>query len=242
VLSGRQLAPQAYDKIARHWESRKPMHCTLAQISAVVVGMTHNPTILNPDFLAIRGIVPGDWEVEATITTPPMSFVRYKNGLSVTVEHEKLQVIDARNSDLNQSKVAEIAAAYVRMLPHVRYSAVGINFQATVEHDAPDRFLKQRFVKSGAWDTPGRPLEAVGLRFAYSLSDGKLVLSLDAGESASSGNNGQHVLILNCNFHRDCVHYPADAVVIGHLNRMAEDHAIFLEICRDVLESDFTET
>ena len=63
------------------------MEAKLIQFSTVVVGKAHNPTILNPDFLAVNGIVASDWgwEVAETITTPPFAVVRYTCGVSVTI-------------------------------------------------------------------------------------------------------------------------------------------------------------
>ena len=62
------------------------MTARLFQFSGVVVGQAHNPTILNPDFLAAEGIVPKswNWSVSETITTPPLAMVRYANGATIT--------------------------------------------------------------------------------------------------------------------------------------------------------------
>src|SRR2546428_392286 len=110
------------------------METHLIQFSVVVVGEAHNPTILNPDFLAIREIVPKEWGWEVlspAITTPPFAIVRYTNRVSITVEHGKLQVADLGvGDDPTGSKAAEIARRYVNTLPHVRYTAVGINFHS----------------------------------------------------------------------------------------------------------------
>ena len=129
------------------------MTARLFQFSGVVVGQAHNPTILNPDFLAAEGIVPKswNWSVSETITTPPLAIVRYSNGTTITVEPHKLQVTDpnAENGPHN-SKVIEIASAYVRVLPHVRYTASGNNFQSLIQRDAPEEYLKSRFLKVGS--------------------------------------------------------------------------------------------
>jgi hypothetical protein len=44
----------------------------LIQFSVVISGETHNPTILNPDFLAVRNIVPSEWgwDTSQVVTTP----------------------------------------------------------------------------------------------------------------------------------------------------------------------------
>jgi hypothetical protein len=213
----------------------------LTQISFVVVGNDHNPTILNPDFLRIRGIVPEEWgwKVDATITTPALGFVRYANGIVISVEHEKLQVVDVDSGSPAESKAAEIASRYVQMLPHVRYAAVGTNFSATVDGERPAEYLKDRFLKPGKWDSATHRLEAVGLRFVYPLKDGRIVVSLDLGEAPQEqgGEARIDLLIVNANFHRDCSSsYPTHAEVLARLELVQEDWSTFNSLMRDVLD------
>jgi hypothetical protein len=217
------------------------MKCKLVQFSVVVAGKVHNPSVLNPDFLAIRDIVPSHWNwelAEGNFTTPPFAVVRYKQGVAVTVEPQKLQVVDTECVDPPQSKICEIAASYVRTLPHVRYPAVGHNFQAIAQIPDPAEYLRKQFLKPGPWDTEVRPLTALGLRFVYPLPDGRLVLSIDIGESSSTESEldgGDEVVIAGANFHRDCTTYPADAEVESHLQRVPDDWTFFQRLLHEIL-------
>ena len=78
------------------------MTLRLIQFSGVVLGQFHNPTILNPNFLETEGIVPKswDWKVSKNITTPPLAVVTYTNGVTITVEPNKLQVTDLKVADI----------------------------------------------------------------------------------------------------------------------------------------------
>lgn len=185
------------------------MDAHLIQFSVVVVGKTHNPSILNPDFLRENKIVPKEWgwEVSETVTTPPFAIVRYANGCSVTVEQQKLQVTDLSvDTDPTSSRAGAIAAAYVQTLPHVRYTSGGINFQSIVETDEPEAYLRERFIKDGPWKEYALPLTAAGIRMVYPLKDaGRITLSLDAGEAQrGDAEKKAKVIIANANFHRDC--------------------------------------
>jgi hypothetical protein len=219
----------------------------LLQFSVVLAGKVHNPSILNPDFLRLRSIVPDEWgwEVaEGGLTTPPLALVPYKQGTVITVEHEKLQVVDGATQQPSQSKAAEIAHRYVQTLPHVRYTAVGINFQAAIAIADPRGFLKERFLKPGSWDSERHVLQALGLRFVYPLSGGRMVASLDVGEvSAIATNTGEEparpAVIVGANFHRDCSQYPADKEVIQHLSKASECWQEFLSLMRDILDVDW---
>jgi hypothetical protein len=211
------------------------MNVQLVQFSIVVSGQSHNPTLLNPDFLAIHDIVPQNWGWELApdpFTTPPLAQVRYTNGVSITVQHNKLQVVDLRaGDDPTASKASEIVRAYVTTLPHVRYTAVGINFQTIVEISDPQAYLKNRFLKAGPWEKSAYPISAVGLRLVYPLAEhGRLVLSLDAGEVESVGEAGKEmrkVVIANANFHRDCQGYPAAEQVKTYLSHVSHDWSMY---------------
>ena len=218
------------------------MKAQLIQLSVVVVGKAHNPTILNPDFLALRGIVPPEWgwEVDETITTPPFAIVRYKSGVAVNVEPNKLQVTDMMaNGDPRQSKAAEVAAAYVGTLPHVRYTAVGLNFHSVVEVGSPETYLKNRFLKKGNWDNAAHPITAAGFRLVYPVEPaGRVTLSLDAGEvqAESDKDAGVSAIIANANFHRTCSAYPADEQVRQYLGELSSDWSMYQKLISDSLE------
>lgn len=215
------------------------MKSRLVQFSVVVAGKAHNPTILNPDFLRIREIVPEDWKVAQTVTTPPFAMVRYENGLSFIVETEKLQVVDLGTAGApEKSHAPRIAGEYVSTLPHVRYTAVGINFQSVSEVPQPETALKQRFLKEGPWDRPSHPVSAAGTRLIYPLPAGRIVLSFDAGtaeDEDAEGEKTKPVVIANANFHRECHDYPSDAQVVEHLAHAVDDWRTYQTLLHDAL-------
>ncbi|MCH8880811.1 MAG: hypothetical protein IID34_13140 [Planctomycetes bacterium] len=218
-------------------ETREQMLMTphLIQFSTVVAGNTHNPSILNPDFLVAQDIVPEGWgwKLAENFTTPPMAIVRYEQGVSITIEPNRLQVIDVGlDGDPTASKAADIASAYASALPHVHYTSVGINFQSILEASSPEEFLKARFVRKGAWDTSQRPLYAAGLRLVYQLPGGvRVTLSLDAGEAVKPGETQKRpVVIARANFNRDCEGHPAHSQVEQHLSNVSADWATYQEL------------
>lgn len=74
--------------------------------SVVVIANDHNPTILNPDFLRTNNIIPSDYAVKNTVTTPPFSTVEYENGITISVEIDKLQVINNISNGLDTAETA----------------------------------------------------------------------------------------------------------------------------------------
>jgi len=222
------------------------MESRLALFSIVVTGESHNPTILNPNFLHIRDIVPQEWEgtvkVAQTITTPPFAVVAYENGISVVVENEKLQVVDTSlPADPSESVAVRIANKYVLTLPHVRYKAVGVNFHSVIGMDSPREFLKKRFIKTGPWDSESDPLAAAGVRFLYSIPDGgRVVFDLDAGEQKTTDKKvtAKPVAIVKANFQRECKEYPGEKEVVGHLGHIKEDWSRYQQVLKMLFEQE----
>lgn len=215
----------------------------LIQFSVVISGETHNPTILNPDFLAVRNIVPSEWgwDTGQVVTTPALSLVSYTNGLSITVEPSRLQIVDAGaaiEGGAPDSKAPEIARRYVGALPYVRYTAVGVNFLSALERADPESYLKSKFLKQGSWDSPSHPLTAVGLRLAYPLANGRLLLTLDTGQAERADRepgNPVDVVLASANFHRDCSEYPADKQIDAYLAAVGDDWTTHKNLLRDIL-------
>lgn len=218
----------------------------LLQFSIVVLATDHNPTILNPDFLRIQNIVPADWGWELAsppITTPPFAMIQYESGVSISVEPNKLQVADNEVTDPTKSKIAALVKRYVEVVPHVRYTAVGINFRSAIELDNADEDLKAKFLKEGQWDSEENPLKSVGLRFVYPLTSGRLVLSIDSGIAEEVvGNQPQQksVIIANANFHRDLDinKLPTSEQVPNYLDDAPGDWDRFSKILSDMLPNE----
>ena len=218
------------------------MKQTLIQFSSVVISEAHNPTILNPNFLETEGIVPRawGWEVADTITTPPFSMVRYTNGVSITVEQNKLQVTDSHMEvGPRASKVTEIASAYAKVLRHVHYTAVGNNFQSVIQVNSPETYLKSRFLKQGPWDDSSRILDALGVRLFYSLDSGRFTLSIDSGKAKLPDNDAeQKVIIANANFDRSCSSQPSFEQVNEHLRNAVDDWETQQGTLSDILKRE----
>ena len=135
-----------------------------------------------------------------------------------------------------QSKVPEIASAYVKTLRHVRYSAVGTNFQSLIQVDSPDTYLKELFLKDGPWNDSGRTVDAVGVRLIYPLDTGKLTLSIDSGEAKLPDKaDKQSVILSNANFSRDCSVHPAFEQVSLLLRKVLDDWATYRSLLNDII-------
>lgn len=169
----------------------------LHDVSVVVTAEFHNPSILNPDFLRIRGIVPQDWIVAETLTTPPVSVVKYGNGIAWTVEQSRLTVTERCGPTFGDHyKSHDLVNAYLRALPHVPYRGLGLNCRLSVSRPDPRRWLVERFAAGWVRDDP----KVRGMRPAFALDAGDAVCNVTFREA--TGEDGPCVAA-ECNLHHE---------------------------------------
>jgi hypothetical protein len=167
--------------------------------SIVVLAQAHNPSILHPSFLSAQQIVPSDWQIsESPVCTPPFSIVKYENGIVFTEEPNKLMIL--ANAPNDGALLPDLARKYIKTLPHVHYSAVGINIAGYLKCDSAEAWLLARFVQSGPGNDEKLRPSSAGLKLVYSLEGGTCNLSLDAG-SVQLQSERVDGLIIGGNYH-----------------------------------------
>jgi len=172
--------------------------------SVVVLAQHHNPTILHPSFLTSQNIISNDWELaELPVSTPVFAMVKYKNGIVFNVEESKFQVIDNKiPDDIKNSMVAGLAFKYIEKLPHVCYTAVGINFNGFISCSNPEAILMDMFLTPGSGDYDGCQPDAFGLRLIYNLPDSRLRLQCDIGKVKHGNQKSERKgLLVDANYH-----------------------------------------
>ena len=166
----------------------------LHSVSVVVTAEFHNPSILNPDFLRIREIVPEDWAVAETLTTPPVSVVKYKDGIDWTVDQSRLTVTERSGPAFNDTyRVHQLAVAYLRQLPYVPYRSLGLNCQVAAPQADPQRWLIERF--GASWLHHERMVREMRPKFALDAGDNVCHISL-----VDAPNSGGRI-VADCNVH-----------------------------------------
>ena len=172
--------------------------------SVVITAEHHNPTILHPSFLASEKVVPPDWETVETVCTPVFAIVRYKNGIVFNVEENKFQVTDNKiKDDFKKSQVSDLACKYAEKLPHVHYSAVGVNFNGFIECAEAESTVIRQFLRRNSANFNGCSPQALGLRLVYNLPDARLRVSLDGGKVNGGTEKERSGVLVNANYHMD---------------------------------------
>lgn len=216
------------------------MNLQVFKASIVVVAQNHNPTILHPYFLHAKQIVGEDWETsEPPVCIPPLAKVVYTNGISITVKEQQLLVEYAGEDVLGGVKTAaDLTGKYVSQLAHVRYTAVGINFNAFYPVEKPKDLLVGKFLTRGPWNDEDLPLSGTKIQFSYTFPDYRLNISFDVGEknSAEQGTS-EPGLIVSANYHTDCK--SEESALSDALIALAANdgrYSDFLSVTKKILE------
>ncbi len=178
---------------------------SLTSISVVVTANNHNPSILTPEFLVSQGIVPPDWEVLDSMTTPGFSAVNYKERLQWILDQGALRIIESCEGAFRDSyEVHELATRYIDRVRVVPYRSLGLNCQICLLIEDSEQWITKRFLST---DVQSQNIRDLNLepRFLFSASPiipGAIInLSVRSGEVASSDEEWNDAAIIDCNVH-----------------------------------------
>ncbi|MZR29621.1 hypothetical protein [Sneathiella litorea] len=200
----------------------------------VVLASNHNPSILNPDMLKNNHIVPMEWEVSETITTPPLSLVQFKNGISIRVEERKLTVSENYSDSSQFEKSAgAIAQDYVTKLSFTNYTDLGLNWAAVIERQEPVKWVSDRFYVPGKWKS--EPYEMIGCEATFSFDCGQFVSNVKISprvvDVQDNASNGMIVFNINHNFRGG----GAILAKEGNIAKLLENRNIAFSQIRDLV-------
>ena len=212
-------------------------------LGVAVVARNHNPTILNPDFLKHNDIVPPNWELASPpICAEPVAEVRYKNGINIVAQLEKLifsQTLADRS--LGDAQVPEIMVRYIETLPHVDYRAVGINVKGHVVVDTEEEaqgYILDNLIAQGPWKRFDDKRPSVSVHFSYLIQEGSLNITVEKGLLPLSNEKHLPVVIFTSNFHRDITgEFSREKVV--KLKEVIQSWRKDIETFRSLVEKTF---
>ena len=175
----------------------------LIEFSVVVVAEAeaNNPTILNPDFLRHNGIVGTHWRLSEShqpVTTPWLSVVVFDGGLTVRADPNRV-TFEQQGGVLSPEDIecADIAKGYLKTVPHVPYTAFGVNSKARVQN-SPLSKLSEMLCSDGS----GMMFNSIAPRFElkaiYEMAGKRLTLELQDGQ-----NERGSFRLCQANIHRD---------------------------------------
>jgi len=106
------------------------MEAKLRRADIVILAAAHNPSIIAPQWLKDNSLIVE--KPEHFIHTPDLSIFESET-FSLVVEQERLQITAKKQDERSLRSLANIGGDYVKLLPHIPYSALGFNFLWSIE-------------------------------------------------------------------------------------------------------------
>ena len=179
----------------------------LFEFSVVLVANEHNPTIINRDFLLNNGIVVEQRPLDEPppFSTPATSQVAFDSGLTVRGDRKRV-VFEQSGEPLSIEDVlcAEIAKRYLKTIPHVNYTAIGVNPKGyRVLAGRPSDGVAGALIDNGTWMKHRSAVPSFGLKATYQYDAKKITLDIFEGEVIEADQEKVRILALQGNIHRD---------------------------------------
>ena len=177
----------------------------LSEVAIVLVAQSNNPSIINPDFLRHNEIVNTDLALQGDpITSPLFSQVTFERGIVVQALPDRVTVLQTGDSLAPEDILCpEIAKRYVEKVPHVPYSAIGINPKGYryLSAEFPEK-VSNILIKSEEMSFRDVTPE-VHLKTIYQYDTRKIVLDIAETTKIKNDDPEVPIMLFQANIHRD---------------------------------------
>lgn len=174
----------------------------LANSSVVLLNSENTPNIFSIDFLHESGIVPRDSDIHKSIHLPQIAkvdfndqykFVAHGNRSMVRIDYDPTPEID--DEPLENDGVSEMAESLAQATKHMRYHALGINFQVVVPEASFSRIVD------------GIPQGAGAVELQYEVMregvEVNITLKKIQKVQGEGEQNPEYGILFDSNFHND---------------------------------------
>ena len=173
----------------------------IVEFSVVVIATANNPSILNLDFLRYNEIVNPDWQVQGSpVSNPAFAQVSFEDGLTVTADLNRVIFEQKTGGTL---VAPEVAKRYLQQVPHVPYSAIGINPKFFLRLTGEHLPLMESVARDqGTWMSFKDVAPTVQMKLTYGYEE--RTISLDVAQiEQTTGDQTFSGILFQANVHRD---------------------------------------
>lgn len=203
----------------------------LVEFSVVIVAQSHNPSILNADFLHHNGIVSGKRQPrEDCLTSPMLSRVAFDDGLSVQADPLRVTFEQSGDALTKEALVcASAAKGYLKTVPHVRYVAVGVNSMYVLQN-IPLRRVSDALRSGGDWMTFDSVVPKCEFKATYEMAGRRATLDVQDASYES-----EPVTFFRVNIHRE-IDEPNQQMRLNSMLSALDFWESDLTLSRDLVE------
>ena len=177
----------------------------LVQLSVVLIADHVDPSMINPDFLRLNGIVNHDLQTgQPPVSTPVFSQVAFEDGFTVTAQTDRVEFVQRGETLTEDAASPNVARRFLEKIPYPAYKAIGINPVGTKPLD-PGYVsgVADALIERGAWMAFGDVSPMVSLKATYLYDNRKITMDVQDAKRRDADGSEQPGLLFVANIHRD---------------------------------------
>lgn len=157
----------------------------IQELGIVLSAKNLNPQMINPDFLKMSGVLPGDWELDKNpVVNNRMVQLSFKNGVNIIAQLGNVTFSQSVNNKSDQEiLVAEVASKYIEKLPNAEYQGISISPKNVLafgdQPDAGKKYIVEQLLAQGDWRNVGQGIIQANLNLAYQMAKCQFNLSIN---------------------------------------------------------------
>lgn len=177
----------------------------LVQLSVVLIADNVDPSVINPDFLRLNGIVNHGLQTgQPPFSTPVFSQVAFEDDFTVTAQTDRVEFVQRREALAEDAASPNVARRFLEIVPYPSYKAISINPMGAKPLD-PGYMggVADALIERGAWMAFGDVSPIISLKVTYIYENRKI--TMDVQDAKKLGADGSELpgLLFAANIHRD---------------------------------------
>ena len=168
-------------------------------IAVVIVGESHNPSVLTGDFLRHNKIVPEGAAPNLELPplcTPNISQISYEGGLQIVSNPQRISF--SERYPANHPVCPDTAIRYIRTERSVKYTAVGVNPFGFF----PGNGQTGNLLKGGEWQRFQDSSPVAEIALTYRLGGHDVNLTVSQGNANLPDGTAKDGVVFQSNFHK----------------------------------------
>lgn len=177
----------------------------LVQLSVVLIADNVDPSMINPDFLRLNGIVNHGLQTgQPPVSTPVFSQVAFEDGFTVTAQTDRVEFVQRGEALTEDAASPNVARRFLEKIPYPAYKAIGINPTGAKPLD-PEYVggVADALIERGAWMAFGDVSPIVSLKATYLYDNRKIAMDVQDAKRRDASGSELSGLLFAVNIHRD---------------------------------------
>jgi hypothetical protein len=217
----------------------------IQEIAISISATNFSPTIINPDYLKISGVIPQDWQLSREpIASPGSIQLVYQNRISIVGQQNMVTFIENIGTEqVTDLIVTELAKKFIEKLPNADYQFLNFNPKSVIPmkdggSDAARRYITGTLLAPGSWQDIGKAPMQANLNLSYQLDRCQLNVSINEANIQIPEQPPMPGVLFSGNFNYN-VSREDPSMRLTQLHKCIEHWDLDLAVFREMIEQRF---